>query len=160
MNFFSIKKIKLFRNKSPLPKKKKTPPTTAPKEEKQKPWQKLIQSPFVFLFLFVLILAYFISYLPSKSLPLLNEGEIASSDIVAPANLTIEDKETTEKRKKEAVEKVLPVYSYDQNVFLNTEEKIREFFNLGREWLNQKPLTANKIEQFRARRTRKRFYSD
>jgi putative nucleotidyltransferase with HDIG domain len=149
MNFFSIKKIKLFGSKSPLPKKKKTPPATAPHEEKQKPWQKLIQSPFVFLFLFVLILAYFISYLPSKSLPLLNEGEIASSDIIAPANLTIEDKETTEKRKKEAVENVLPVYSYDQNVFLNTEEKIREFFNLGREWLKQKPLTANKIEQFR-----------
>jgi len=149
MNFFSIKKIKLFRSSEPLPNQKKTPPSAAPKEQKQTQWHKLTQSPFVYLFLFVLILAYFISYLPSKSLPLLKEGEIASSDVVAPANLTIEDKETTEKRKQEAAESVHPVYSYDQNVFLNTEEKIREFFNLGREWLKEKQVTAARIEQFR-----------
>jgi len=149
MNFFSIKKIKLFKSSEPLPKKKKTPSSAAPKEIKPTQWQKIIQAPFVYLFLSVLILAYFISYVPSKSLPLLNEGEIASSDIVAPADLTIEDKETTEKRKKEAIESVLPVYSYDQNVFLNTEEKIREFFSLGREWLKEKPVTAARIEQFR-----------
>ena len=149
MNFFSIKKIRLFRSSEPLPNKKKTPPSAAPKEKKPTQWQKLAQSPFVYIFLFVLILAYFISYLPSKSLSSLNEGEIASSDIVAPANLTIEDTETTEKRKIEAIESVHPVYSYDQNVFLNTEEKVREFFNLGREWLQEKQVTAARIEQFR-----------
>ena len=149
MNFFSIKKIRLFKSSEPLPNKKKTPPSAAPKEKKPTQWLKLTQSPFVYLFLFVLILAYFTSYLPSKSLPSPEAGEIASSDIIAPANLTIEDRETTEKRKKEAVESVHPVYKYDENVFLNTEEKVREFFNLGREWLQEKPVTAARIEQFR-----------
>jgi putative nucleotidyltransferase with HDIG domain len=149
MNFFSIKKIRLFKGLSPSPKKKKTPSSTAPKKKKPPPWKKIIENPFFSLFLLVLILAYLISYLPSKSLPFLNEGEIASSDIVAPADLTIEDTETTEKRKNEAIENVLPVYRYDQNVFLNTEEKIREFFNLGREWRQEKQVTAARIEQFR-----------
>ena len=149
MNFFSIKKIKLFKIPSPLPKKKKISSSAALKEKRKAPWEKITESPFFHLFLLVLILAYLISYLPSKSLPLLSEGEIATSDIIAPADLTIEDKETTEKRKKQAAETVLPVYKYDQNVFLNTEEKIREFFNLGREWGQEKQVTSARIEQFR-----------
>jgi len=149
MNFFSIKKIKLFKSSAPLPKKKKTPSSLPPKEIKRNFWQKLVQNPFVYLFFFILVVAYFISYLPTKSLPFLEEGEIATSDIIAPADLTIEDKEATNKRKKEAVQAVFPIYNLDQNVFLNTEEKIREFFNLEREWLKKKPVTAKRIEEFK-----------
>jgi len=149
MNFFSVKKIKLFKSSTPLPKKKSTASFPPQKEKKQHFLQKLFHGPFVYLFLFVLVLAYFISYLPSKSLPLLKEGEIASSDIVAPEDLTIEDKETTRKRKNEAEKAVFPVYNFDQNVFLNTEERIREIFNLGREWLKEKPVTTKRIEEFK-----------
>ncbi|GAG48260.1 unnamed protein product, partial [marine sediment metagenome] len=109
-------------------------------------WQKLIQSPFVFLFIFVAILAAFISYVPSRSLPLLSEGEIARSDIIAPANLTVEDEETTENRKKEATGVILPVYTQDANIFSDTERNIREFFNSGREWLKESVTVARRDE--------------
>ena len=147
MNSFSFENFKFFKSSGPQPKKQKksTPP---PKKEKKLIFlQELVQSPLVFIFIFVAAIAYFISYLPSKSLPIPIEGDIASSDIVAPADLTIEDKETTEKRREEATDAVLPVYSFDPNVFSNAEEKIREFFNSGRNWLKT-PVTAKRREEF------------
>jgi len=110
-------------------------------------WRKLAQSPIVILFIFVAILAAFISYVPSRSLPLPPEGEIARSDIIAPANLTIEDKETTENRRKEAADVILPVYTLKADIFSNTEENIREFFNFGREWLKE-PVTVARRDDF------------
>ncbi len=147
MNSFSFKKIKFFKS-SDTTVKKKPNTTLTKKEEKSKFWKKLVENPFVFLFIFVIILSYLIAYLPSKSLPQPEAGEIASNDIIAPADLTIEDKETTERRKKNAEEEVLPIYDYDQNVFLNTEEKIREFFESGREWIKI-PVTTSGIEEFK-----------
>lgn len=146
MSSISFKKIQLFKS-SGLHGKKQKNITPAQKEEKVSFWKKLIENPFLYIFIFVIILAYFISYLPSKSLPMPGEGEIASSDIIAPADFTIEDKETTVKRRQEAVEAVLPVYTFDQNVFLNTEIKIREFFKSGGEWL-KKPVSDRKWDEF------------
>lgn len=147
MNSISFKNLKLFTDKTPKHKKSKNASPPPNKKPKLFPFEKLVRNPFLYIFLFVLVLAYFISYIPSKSLPEFQEGEIATSDIVAPADLTIVDKETTDKRKREAEESVLPVYSYDKNVFLNTEEKIRNFFGHGREWI-QKPITKKRIEAF------------
>ncbi|MFC2169751.1 HD family phosphohydrolase [Acidobacteriota bacterium] len=100
------------------------------------------------MFIFISAISYFLSYLPSKSLPELTEGEIASADIIAPNDFTIVDMESTQTRRNEAVEAVLPIYNQDQNVFLNTEEKIREIFNTGREWFITQP-SAKKTEDFR-----------
>jgi len=133
MPLISFKNIKLF--KSPiLPHKKDQGDSQTQKAEKTGFWRSLVRSPFLYVFLFSLVLAYFISYLPSKSLPLLNAGDISARDIIAPADLTIEDTETTASRKKEAEDAVLPVYSLDLNVFLNTEEKARKFFRFGKDW--------------------------
>ncbi len=147
MKSISFKNLKLFKSggaPTPKPTKNAAPPK---KKRKLNFFHNLINNPFPYLFIFVIILAYFLSYLPSKALPQLQEGEIASSDIVAPVDLTIVDKETTEKRKKEAAEAVLPIYSLDQNVFLNTEERIREFFASGREWI-ERPVTTNRIREY------------
>jgi hypothetical protein len=147
MNSISFKNLKLFKSKPPSAQKSKNSPPS-PEKEKRLPFlENLIKNPFLYLFLFVLVLAYFTSYLPSKSLPELQVGEISSLDIMAPADLTIVDKETTEKRKTEAERAVLPVYNFDRNIFLNTEEKIRNFFSSGREWV-EKPVTAKRIEAF------------
>ena len=135
MGFISFKNFKLFKSSAP-PHKTEQRPSTSEKEDKMGFWQRLVRNPFLYLFFFALVLAYFISYLPSKSIPLPREGEIAKSDITAPSDLTIEDTETTEKRRKEAEDAILPVYTLDPNVFLNTEEKIRQFFSFGRGWLN------------------------
>ncbi len=147
MNSISFKNLNFFKGQSLQGPQQKPHLPSPQKESKLNPFKKLVQSPFLFLIVFVAILSYFISYLPSKSLPQPQVGEIASSDIVAPMDLTIEDKETTEKRKLEAAEAVLPVYNLDQNVFLNIEEKIRGFFAEGRDWVKQ-PLTSKKIADF------------
>lgn len=154
MNSISFKNLKFFKSKGTPPKKSKKNASQIKKEKELSFWEKLIRNPFLFLFIFVAILAYSISYLPSKSLPQLTEGEIASSDIIAPSNLTIEDEETTEKREQEAVRAVLPVYNLDPNIFLNTEEKIREFFISGREFL-KKPVTAKSSQEFQQTASKK-----
>jgi membrane-associated HD superfamily phosphohydrolase len=98
MNPISFKDLKFFKKSEPQTAKQKNSTSPSKAEKKLSLWQKLAQSPIVFLLIFVAIIAAFISYVPSRSLPLIPEGEIARSDIIAPANLTIEDKETTEKR--------------------------------------------------------------
>lgn len=133
MNSKFIKKLKLFKSDEPPPARAQNNTTPQGKNKKASVWKNILSNPFIFLILFVAVLSYFIAYLPSPSLSEdLVEGEIATSDIVAPMDLTIEDIETTEKRRNDAVEAVLPVYRQDPNVTLNTEEKIREFFNSGR----------------------------
>ena len=146
MNTFSFKNIKFFK-KSPAPKKPKTNNSSPEKNEKASLLEKLAVYPHLSLLVFVIAVAYLISYVPSMTLPQLTEGEIAPTDMVAPADLTIEDKETTDIRRSEAEEAVLPVYNLDQNVFLITEEKIREFFSSGREF-SQSALTAKQIDEF------------
>jgi len=145
MKTTSFKKLALFKKKeSPVNKSNETK-----KKISKEPsfLERLFRNPFLFLILFVIILAYFLSYVPSKSLPLLEEGEIAPSDISAPADLTIQDKETTEKRKNEAANSVLPVYVSDLNAFPNTEEKIRGLFSSGRV-LIEKNITAQRLTEF------------
>jgi len=148
MNPTILKKLKFFKSNGAPALKSSNESNHHNKENEIGLGKKFIQNPFLFLFLFVIILSYFLSYLPSKSLPQLTEGEIAPSDIIAPRDLTIEDKETTEKRKEEAVEVVLPVYNFNHNVFLNTEEKIRGIFIIGREMLQESPSGIN-LEEFK-----------
>lgn len=136
MKPISFRNIKIFKTKDLSAKKSKKNAIKEKEKEKEKNgWQKLTQNPFLYLFVFVLILSYLLSYIPSKSLRVPESGEIVSSDLIAPETLTIVDKETTEKRRKEAADAVPPVYAFNANVFPNTEERIREFFNAGREFL-------------------------
>ncbi len=146
MNPIPFKNLKYFKKSEPQTTKQKNSTSPSKAEIKLSLWQKLAQSPIVFLLIFVVILAAFISYVPSRSLPLIPEGEIARSDIIAPATLTIEDKETTENRRKEAADLILPVYTQDANIFRDTEETIREFFNFGREWLKAPVTVARRDE--------------
>jgi len=146
MNPISFKDLKFFKKSEPQVIKQKNSTSPSKAEIKLSLWQKLAQSPIVFLFIFVAIIAAFISYVPSRSLPLIPEGEIARLDIIAPANLTIEDKETTENRRKEAADVILPVYTQYAHIFSDTEENIREFFNSGREWLKVPVTVARRDE--------------
>lgn len=148
MESISFKNFKLFKNKdSSLLKPKANGPKPS-KEKSQDFWQNLIRSPFLYMFIFVIVLSYFVSYIPSISLPEPSVGEISSFDIVAPSDLTLEDKQTTEKRKQEVADAILPVYNLDPNVFLNTEERIRGFFSSGREAF-KKSASSAKIEEFK-----------
>jgi putative nucleotidyltransferase with HDIG domain len=134
MEPLSFKNIKLFPG-AKFPHKKKNG-GAAPADGTPQPWgRRLLRLPGLYLAVFVLGLGGLISYLPSKSLPAPKVGDIVSSDIVAPADLTVEDLETTAKRRKEAEENVIPVWALDVNVALNTEANLREFFAKGRSWI-------------------------
>jgi putative nucleotidyltransferase with HDIG domain len=144
MNFISFRRLKLFKSNPPRPKDDGEDPEARDKAAGF--WRRIIRHPFFYLIIFVLVLAYFLSYVPPRSLPQIEEGEIAAADIVSPVDLTIEDTETTAARKAAAAEAVLPVYVFDENSFLNTEEKIRQFFEFGRERLKAGGTLARAIE--------------
>ncbi|MFZ2054156.1 MAG: HDIG domain-containing metalloprotein [Candidatus Aminicenantales bacterium] len=144
MNFISFRRLKLFKSPSPRPKDDGEESESGGKTTNF--GRRIIRHPFFYLIIFVFVLAYFLSYVPSRSLPLIEEGEIAAADIVSPVDLTIEDTETTAKRKAEAAAAVLPVYVFDENSFLNVEEKIRRFFEFGRESLKTAAPPARAAE--------------
>jgi putative nucleotidyltransferase with HDIG domain len=137
MNFISFRRLKLF--KGPSSRQKSDEEGAPAAKEKAGFFRRLFQSPFPYLVIFVAVLSYILSYVPPGSLPKLEEGQIAPADLVSPLDLTIEDTETTAKRRVEAEEAVLPVYTLDENSFLGTEDRIRLFFQFGREWLKTAP---------------------
>jgi putative nucleotidyltransferase with HDIG domain len=137
MPLISFRNVRLF--KAPAVHPKANDPNGA--DEKKGPpraVQTVVRDPYVLIIVSALLLAYLISYVPSKSLPLLKPGEIASKDVVAPATVTIDDEEATAKRRAKAEDDVLPVYTLDPNVALNAGDKIRKFFETGREALPAK----------------------
>ena len=133
MDIISFRKLKLFRSSEIQPRK----PQPGPPDEEGRTSVpgKIVRRAFLILLIFVAVLSFLISYFPSTTLTVPEIGDIADTDIVAPSDLTIEDLETTAKRRIAAEEAVLPVYRFDPNVVPNTESKIRQFFSLGREWL-------------------------
>jgi hypothetical protein len=132
MQSLSFDKLKLFKGSDIQPRK---PNGTPPPRENF--WLRIVKSPFFAMFFFVLAVALLLAYVPSRALKVLEPGEIADTDIVAPADLTLDDQETTEKRRLEAEQSVLPVYIQDPNVFLNIENAVRLFFSTGRDELEK-----------------------
>ncbi len=133
MPLISFKNLKLF--KTPAPSASRRPAM----EEKAGLIHNILRNPFILIAVSALVLASVLSYLPSKTLTELKPGDIAVEDLVAPADLTIEDTETTDQRRKEAVAGILPVYKFDPNAMLNTADHVRQFFEFGREWLKTPP---------------------
>jgi len=152
MSLISIKRLKLFKKKRALASEKLAAGAQFRPEIKGqgKPRFLFEAKPFIFLFLFVFIIAYFLSYTPSRLLPLLKPGDIAPQDIISPIDLTVEDTETTQKRREEAERAVLPVYTLDLNIYLNTEDKLRMFFSLGRDWAKTPAQMALPTREFAA----------
>jgi len=140
--------MKLFKTKDVPTNKSKINSSKAKEEKETIARKKFIQNPFLYLVIFVIVLSYFLAYVPSRNIPILEKGEIATSNIIAPSEITIIDKQTTEKRRKEAAEAVPPVYSFNTNIILNTEEKIREFFHAGREFLKEE-VTGQRKKDFK-----------
>jgi len=154
MDTFKIKKFNFFNKDTPPLKKKKNNRLTAKAKKEVGFIKKIIKSPYFYFVIFTISISILTSYIPSHSLPTFEEGEIASSNVVAPSDMTIEDTETTESRKQEAAGSVLPVFTLDENVILNTEEKIRTLFNSGRDMI-QKGATSARIEILRKEYTEK-----
>jgi len=130
-------KIKLFKGAEIQP--GRGPAEPAEEEKKRSLGERLLKGPWLFLAVTTLIIALFLTARPSRSLSALVQGAIAPADVTAPFDLLIKDPEATTLKKEEAAAAVLPVYSFDANVFANTEDKVRRLFSLGRDWTARYP---------------------
>ena len=148
MGIISFRKIKLFKSSEIVPRRPQPLQEAPADEEGEHPEKKIVRNPILILILFVTALSLVITYVPRRSLPVPAVGEIASEDIIAPSNLTIEDHETTAKRRTQAEQSVLPVYVFDPSVFPEVESRIRKFFDAGRDRLES---GAVNLEEFGTR---------
>ncbi len=132
MGNISLKKFKLFKfaPRPALP--PDVPPLDGNGKKRFRP-RDTFKSPLLWLVLFVLVISYMVSQFPPKSLPTPKAGEIAARDIAAPAALTVADMEATRAKQREAADSVLPVYALDPNVFSSVQQRVRQFFQFGRE---------------------------
>jgi putative nucleotidyltransferase with HDIG domain len=146
MDFLSFKKLKLFKNSASQPSAANGAPLAGSQSRPRLTPGEIFRNPFVLVFLFVLVLAYIISYVPSRSLPLPESGSIAPADIIAPTDLTIEDADATQARREDARAAVLPVYVFQANVQPDTEEKVHQSFAAGREWIARTDSPAQKLD--------------
>ena len=147
MSLLSFDKFKLFKGTEIQP--RLSPPEPPGEEKKLRPIEKFLKSPWTFFALIILLLAVLQTSTPGKKVPRLGAGEIAPSDIVAPFDLTVQDVEATNRLRTEAERSVLPVYTYDPNVYVNTEEKIRRLFTMGWAWVQRNP-SGEKAQELRA----------
>ena len=89
MNPLSFKDLKFFKTKEASANKSKKNSAKLTEEKEAVAKKKLILNPFLYLFLFVSILSIFLAYVPSRTLPFLEIGEIATTDVVAPADINL-----------------------------------------------------------------------
>ncbi|MBN2199568.1 MAG: HDIG domain-containing protein [Candidatus Aminicenantes bacterium] len=129
----ALKKFKLFKASS----RPAARTETAAKPGVFKRIGAFLLNPFLWLGLFILVMSYLLSQLPSKALPTPEVGDIAPRDIAAPDDLTIVDMEMTLAKRREAEEAVLPVYALDPSVLPDVRKNITEVFELGRGWNRQ-----------------------
>jgi cyclic-di-AMP phosphodiesterase PgpH len=143
MPLISFKNMRLFKG-SAAPAGRPSRPAPG---ERPGLWRRLIDGPVPLIVLSGIVLTILLSTSPSKSLPRLKEGEIAVSDVVCPADFTLEDSETTEQRRRDTAAAVLPVYGFDPTVLANGVDKTRRFFLFGRETLKKPDRDFSQIQK-------------
>jgi len=80
----------------------------------------------------VVLLAFAITVYPSMlkiSEYNYQPGDIAKADVKAPKDIFIEDQETTEEKRKQAVRDVLTIYDYDDTLIIRLTEDIQKAFD-------------------------------
>lgn len=84
-----------------------------------------------FFFLSVLLLLF--GTRSEKPVPEYNVGDIAHSTVRAPRDIQIPDVRTTEKKRKEEQQKILPVYDYEANLANSSLSRLHEIFQFLRQ---------------------------
>jgi cyclic-di-AMP phosphodiesterase PgpH len=143
MPLISFKNMRLFKGSVATSGR----PALTGKEGRPGAWRRLREGPVPLILLSGIVLTVLLSSGPSKSLPTLQEGQIAPADIISPADFTLEDNETTEQRRKDSAASVLPVYVFDPSVLSTGADKIRRFFAFGRETLKTAPRDFAQIQK-------------
>ncbi|MBC7363173.1 MAG: HDIG domain-containing protein [Candidatus Aminicenantes bacterium] len=141
MKIIRFEKLSLFKGSNILP------PKNRQKKETASILGLVFSNPIFYIVLFSAIISFSLSFFPARPLPMIKVGEIATKDIISPLEITVEDVEATEKRKTQAEESIPPVYFYNQRVITNTQEKIRQFFTFGRNWLATSPRNIKELQK-------------
>ena len=84
---------------------------------------------------------------PSTRIPELPIGSVASTTIRAPYDIRLEDQITTEARKKEAMNRVPPVYAWDPLAHEALVEKLKLMFQTGRNLLTQIEQPESRLQK-------------
>lgn len=88
---------------------------------------------FIFLsFILILILSYLL-YIPHQKVIVPHElkvGDIVKEDITIKKDITIEDKESTQENKRQAIENIIPIYEYHAENQSKSQDLIIRWFNL------------------------------
>ena len=81
--------------------------------------------------------------------PRYNVGDIAHSTVRAPRDIQVPDPRTTEKKRKEEQQKILPVYDYEANLANSSVSRLHEIFQFIENQKNKTPKvpTQNLSEQ-------------
>ena len=82
--------------------------------------------------LFVLITSYLL-YTPQQEVigeHSLNIGDIVKEDIIIQKDITVEDKESTEGKRKQALEKIVPIYEYDEEKLARARNQFYLWFQV------------------------------
>lgn len=100
---------------------------------------------FSVLILFSLIISFALSFQKSYFIPDLKLNELAKEDVIAPFDFETIDIKATETKRKEASERVNPVYILDSYKYIFVEKKIKDIFSLGRDFLLRGEVKKEKI---------------
>jgi putative nucleotidyltransferase with HDIG domain len=100
-------------------------------------WERLLEVHAVWVAVFLLAGTWCLTPAGTLFVGALGEGEIATRDHVAPRNLLLLDEQTTRDKQARAEELVLPVYDFDPARAQDAEQRLRRFFDAGREALRR-----------------------
>ncbi len=109
--------------------------------QKKKRSKKTPASARIVAFILILISAYML-YTPQQTALTdhkLQVGDIVKEDIIIKTDMTIEDKESTENKRKQAVENVIPIYEFK----VENQQKVASLFG---EWYKALSAFADKID--------------
>src|SRR5262249_24529944 len=106
---------------------------------------------FWFGLLFLIILLFLFVSRIELSIPNYKLGDIAQSTIRAPQDIQIPDTATTERKRKEAKERVLPVYDFEPELANTSLARMHEVFTYLRTHVDETAPRANQklVEQVR-----------
>lgn len=96
-------------------------------------WNRLLEIPAVWVGLLLTVGAWGLTPGGLLPVPEAREGEIASRDYVAPADLLIPDEETTAEKQERARQEVPPVYDLDSAAAGKLERELAALFAAGRQ---------------------------
>ncbi len=96
-------------------------------------WNRLLEIPAVWVGLLLTVGAWGLTPGGLLPAPEVREGEIASRDYVAPADLLIPDEETTAEKQERARQEVPPVYDLDSAAAGKLERELAALFAAGRQ---------------------------